>query len=102
VLPPLPLSSPSSGEHDDNKAGPKAIKPNNGSAFFAALLKNSLRDWSSSFLFFFSSIIILFYELVLIESVKKCNTYKAQRMAWPLLCTYLRGAPEKNRTPVLL
>ena len=80
---------------DERIMGPKAIAPSIGNILLAAFLKNSRLDWSSSIFFFFSSIITSFYELILIISVNRCNTHKVQRMAWPLLCTYLRGAPEK-------
>jgi hypothetical protein len=49
----LDFLSSSSFLHDDKKDGPNTVNAKIGKAPFAALLKNSLRDWSSSFFFDF-------------------------------------------------
>ena len=47
------LSSGSSFSQDERIDGPNTVRAKMGSAPLAALLKNSLRDWSSSFFFDF-------------------------------------------------
>ena len=52
--PPFKISS--SLSQDEKNKEPKDTRPIIGSTFLADFLKNSLRDWSSSFLFFFMTL----------------------------------------------